>query len=477
MRRVPLMIIGTAFDGPSLEPYRYSSAGDLGLKFGSIGWECHTLAASTSSITLSSTPWNNMVDITEYSAGDYNKYYLHGLVLSGNSMTFWKPGESKTIYVSYLREHPSGSVVKAAFEALAGMPDELYVMRLPGTKSVTRIGSGDSYITISSRYDGTLYNSMTITAGSTGITIVPPPGMGYTRSYSLNTPKELAKSINYDGAKNWIPVEVDWIGSSTVAPVMSSMSTGSDGTITTSGLSTVLQYADLYGVDVAHIAGMTYEDAKGLFNSAFFDELGYPTVVVQNLSMPASTVEVSAFVSTACTIDTRELHATAQELYYEVFPGVSYWGTMAPAYAAALSKDGISSTRSPINIREFSPRYSAESLSGLASKGIVSMVNTISVGPAVYKGVTTHSTWTIADLKAYQSIYRDLYDALEPIIGSINYSYSQVNTIVGEAMANAPYIKSYSYGINILSDYIVIDIDATVIGEVNSISFQVGVKT
>jgi hypothetical protein len=479
MLRIPLLLIGTAFDGPDNEFYRFQNREKLLNTFGSYAWESYTVVASTTSIILSSAPWNGTVDVYEYITSEYKPYYLYNSSVSGNVLSFGRPGETKTIYIKYLRPHGISNLVKGCLEALTSSPPAVYLLRLGGTKATTQIGSGDSIVTVSAKYSGSLYNNMTFTIDGTTLTITPPPGLYKTCTYTIGLPEDLDYEINLDAAKGYIPVTSTYYGTSTLAPVVSSLTVGTTGDMSVSGVIDLLDTIDLYGVDVVSVLGTYYEDIKNDISRTFFDNIGYPVSFVQNATPKLSSVSNADYINSASSgiIDMKEVSVVASECYYEVFPGVSYWGPASTAYAGLFATDAFSTTHLPFNIVDFTPRFSTSNLSSLSNNGLVVINNTISVGPAVHYGISTDTTWNATCVKVYQNIVRELYDALEPLIGNNNYTFNQIDDLVDNTLSNIPTLFNYNYQIELTTYAINIDIVATVVGEVRAISFQVGVST
>ena len=483
MSSIPLLLIGSAFDGPLEEPTLitdYSEAHEL---FGAYRYEAFTLTPSSTGITLMVTPWNNSIDVLyATNTGTHEPYYLHNLTLTGTTIAFNKVGEHKNIIVRFLREAGPTNLTRGLAEAQTADPETIYLMRVGGTKASTTLGTGSSYVSVESRYGGTTYNSVTFTATG-GFLKVTQNGLYPTRWYSdwPLTAAELTKEINTDYAKGYGMLKATAVvGSGTIEGISSIHLTGGlNGTFESSAVTSLLTRIDLSRIRIVSLLGLDYEDISGSVNTALFEDMSIPTMFVQNMKSKESSASSAAY-ATSLLPKTPKLYflsLVAASGWFTPYNGISYWNGAAAPYATLLAKEPITTSWKKIDVPDFTPVYSATSIDELVNAGFIFLNRTISKGVTVYRGTTSNSKWNSTCFIAYQTVCSRLYDALSNYIGVTNYSKTEVNSNVTNALQNIPSAKDVNYVIEFLPTSISILVKLQVIGEIQTMSFKIGVST
>jgi len=481
MKSIPLLLIGTAYDGPveeAVEVVDYEKAQEL---FGAYKYERFLLTPATTSITLSTPPWNSSVDILYDNSGTWEPYYLHNLSLDSNTLTFSRAGETKDVLVRFLRPAGLTNITRGLAEAQAADPESIYLMRIEGTPASTTLGTGSSYVTVESRYGGSIYNSVTFTVTG-GFLKLEQQGNYHTRWLTWpTTAGALAKEINNDYLKGYNLLKATAVMPSGIVEGVSTITLtgGTNGTLATSALPTILARIDLPAIRVASILGTVYEDLTDVLTTTFFDDMSVPTMFVQNMRSKETSASSASYAT--------HLMSGSPNLYFlsliaslglfKPYDGVSYWNGVAVPYATLLAKETISTSWKSIGVEDYQPAFSVNYIEDLANNGFIVLNRTISKGITVYKGTTSNTEWNSTCFIAYQTVCARLYDVLNNYIGVTSYVRKTVTTQVAEALKDIPSARNIQFFIVFLPTAIDVAIKLQVIGEIRVISFKIGVST
>lgn len=476
---IPTLFIGTAYDGPSELQIR-ATPDSLEL-FGAYAYERHTLTPTTTSVILSGTPWNDAIDVFYEYYYELLPFYLYNLETSGATATFAKPGVAQDIVFKYLKTPESTDISKYYKEStIVGDTSDLFLMRIAGVKASTTLGTGSSTITITSLYDGAKYNSTNITVTGTTLTIQPPPGTGTSRTYTTTSYcYTLAESIQLDCDKGYLPFSVEYSGTDTLTGLVTTTLTGgSDGTLTASGISALLEKIDISNIGIVSVAGTTWETLSGVITSDYLDDLNIPTMFVLGVEDKSDLITTAEYANTllASSPNNNNISLTASECIYTPHSGVTYWNNIAPAYCNLLSKY-ISPTWKGIGSIDFRPNYSTDYMESMALGGYVIATRNVPNNVAIYRAITTDGDWSSLCFLTYRTICSELFKELENVIGESTVDSSSIKAAVDEILSSINTINDYDSIIEVKPGIIFVSITIRIIGELRTISFQVGVNT
>lgn len=488
---ISVLLIGTGYDGPTEIPIQASSSiPDL---FGAYSYERFLISssssASTTSVVLSSTPWNTELDAFYEYYYELLPYYLYNLALTGSTVTFSKIGENKEVVFKYLREAAETDISRAYYEANTVVTnlDNVYFMRVVGVKATTTIGTGSSQVILTSKYDGELYNNTSLTVSGSGssltLTIKPAANTGTSRTYSISaiTSTQLAYEITLDYNKGYLPVYAEAVGTGYITGVSSALLTGgANGTITASGLTDLFERVDISAFGLVSVLGTPWSTTSSVITQTYLDEQRVPIMFVSSITAKTSS-ETSADYATALInnpVNIKDVSIVASECLYTPYPGVAYWASISVPYTILLSQS-ITPTPSwrGIGSIDIQPNYSSAYIESLASAGYVVATRNVPNNVAVYRATTTDSSWNTLSYFTYRQVCSDLYERLSPLIGENMVARSTINTIVNEVLANIPSIQDYSTVVDIYPGMVYVSVTIQVIGELKQISFQIGVTS
>lgn len=500
----PLLLIGTAHDGPDSVPILINSIEQAYAVFGGMRQEYITLASNATGVTLTYEPISE-VTVRRAHGGELVPYQLYSLSCSGTQLTFEAPGENIVLVASYLSVSSSSDLCRGYAEALTAANVPTYLLRVgTGTLATCNVPVGNgATIDLSSIYKGTLYNTTKVNyyvsvGGAAYLVLRPPAGKGacytdaysaggYSRAYRLTdttTVRDLAEAIELDWAKGYHQIRATYTGSADAIVSISQFYTdtfsgGNDEVPTAADYANILDLMDLSNVKVVSILGKSIGDLSTVLTEERLAEQQSPTLFVQEISYDDAltpTVCATALVTGKTTANWL-VSLVAGEGRYDYSPVGPYWGSLAPAYAALVADTLATTSRKPIGVTSIRPVFSGGSIAALSLAGIVTATKSISNNYVVTEGVTSKPRVALTTIMAYAAVVKDLQAETEKYIGASNIDRKEIESIVHSTLDTIPSIRDFSFTVNLHPGQIVIDITLYVVGELKTINFSIGVKT
>lgn len=494
----PLLLVGTAFDGPADVPVLPGSIEGAFEQFGASCYERFILDDGDKAVTLSSAPAST-IDFYWWVDRLFTEFtQISGVSISGSVVSFeglgydlFQDAGSETIELTlrYLRAMGDNdpSVYKAYAEAVSVGGGDVYVMRVGGTEASAIIGTGSNQVILTSPYRGSLYNSTLLSCDGDTLSVTPPPGKGETLYYSLTglTALDLANAINLDFAKGYGYVKAAATGSGlvSVTPGYITLSGGTDGDLTDEVIEASLDRIDTDGIKVIHICGRRFPSNSGapnplagILSSDYLADQRYPTMFVQGVDYDSSVLPATyaAAVASSGTIIDTSVTKVVGECYYNYAPAAPYYSSLAPGYAAVLAKSSAGCIYEPVNTREIRPYLDESTSKSLASAGYVTFAQSVSKGIVVYSDVTSDPRWDATCHLTYTAIADAVYTVVDPLLGTTNVKADSLESSITSALDAIATLATKSVSVTIAADNSInIDIAARPYGRVNTIKFGV----
>lgn len=504
---IPILIVGTGFDGPVDTPTKVTSFEQAFSLFGGYAYERFTLSPQTTGCALSMSPEGGVSVYTEDGV-DLETYDLFNLEIGEDgAITFDAPGSQVDVIFRYIRpiaDYPT-ALYKAFAEVNSTQGIEVYMMRSGGSTSTLSVTATGGSLTLESTYCGSRYNDAVVKVCSVSspstpnenvlaLQLIPPAGRGTTRTYYLESapgvPKlahDVAAAINLDNAKGYVLYTAEGTGSSLArasGTTIVSNGDGTDGTMTSADIANILDTSDITGVKVVHFAGTYFEDIQAILTEDFFDNLVYPTAIVQAMKPSSVSMTNSAYADSLVALTQLNNWITDVSLslvvgdgYYNYGSISPYYDSLAPVYAAILSSSTSGTTLKAAGVERCSPCFDEESITALAEAGFVTFTRCISKGIAVYRGVTSVPQWGATTFLAYSAVATKLADLVEPLVGYTEVDETEFEASIEEALSEIELIRLYDFDVEYNTSEINVLINMVVVGEVQKIQFGIGVST
>jgi hypothetical protein len=488
---IDLLLIGTGGDGPDSVPILIESIDQAYDVFGGYCWDWVDLTSSSASAQLSHTPISDFSTFVEED-GELVDYPLYTLEASGDIITFEPTGEEVSVALRYLAAQEDTALYKGVAEAMTTVNRPVACFRLgTGSKATLGIQVGSSELLLRSYYNGVFYNT-TLVRSATGedgyqyLCIRPPASKGLERQYKITSGllvSELADAIDLDWAKGYSPIRASYTNGADNVVVESTLSCyltgGADGAAASGDYSDALSIMDLATTKVVTLVGKTFDDVAGVLTDSFFEDIGYPVMFVQGAYYDPETL-ASAYASGLVdnkTISNWMLSLVAGEGTYDYQPRGSYWGSLATSYAALFAASNTGTTRKSFSVSATRPGFSASLLDMLSSYGYIAPTASVSGGHVVYRGITSNANCSAIIPITYGLVVRGLQPVLEPCIGQAEVDKSLIETAVTELLSSISTISDYSFTVTYFPGKVLVEITIFIVGEVESITFSVGVVT
>lgn len=481
MRQIDLLIVGDALDGPIEEPVQITYLEEALQLFGGYAYEQAAITSGTTSYTLSNTPWGDQVVPLELdSDGLLIPKRLFEFSVSGNVLTWNRSGDfaatadpdtgtpsySGLVFFRVLLQPGNTSLLKGVASALTlGQP--VWAMRLGGTPASGGYGVWSAFST----YGGTRYNGATVTLSGNLLRINPQPGTGRTQNYTASSDQELLDRLYLDRARGYQYIHLSGpanYNSNTLPSGSITLSGGSNGTLTASGLAAWLQTTELDGIDVLCPVGLTTAQLSGSGVYELLEAPSYPTLVVAQAPTTGSVLSGAAY-----THATRNSVAVAFKAQYGVGTPFERLDDAAPMVAAAISQRRFGLTLAPLPLPVL-PRYSQAELAALTENGYLTAYRSISKGWALWHGVTGNSRWPISTFRAYQELSRVIYRQVEPLLGTTLLTLDSIEEELGEAFTALESGVVLDWSVVRVGDTLYVDVLFTPYGEVRALTFRIG---
>jgi hypothetical protein len=239
---------------------------------------------------------------------------------------------------------PAGATIPLAVsEAFAGGCQDVYVMRVAGTKATATLGSG-SYLAFKAKNPGRIYNGNTITYSFVGTTytlaisqpLVKGGNITLTGSTTGSTLLDLLLQINNSGSNRLVNVdETATLIQTYLGTPLSALAPNLTGTATlTGGTNGCFAQGDDYGPEQFTMAGtglfgyaqaLVAEDT-GTFDSILNNRFGPDVVVLTGVHLDDQLTNGAGATTTSIAVDFADYLAKASA---EIQPVVGILGTRA----------------------------------------------------------------------------------------------------------------------------------------------------
>lgn len=474
---IPVLLIGSADDGPSGIPYLPTTLNEAQEVFGWWKDEVHTIPASGTSVTLEDTILGTGLYVYQVLNSDLYSNALYNIDYSTDTVSFGNPGTSGTYLFRYVKSPADESNLLLALHAHLSTGGSMpYLWRLAGAKANLNLGE----VTFTAKWDGEKYNNVGIIIDGSILTITNPNNAKIPSvSYTISDGATLSEEINFDSGKNKHPVEVSITnsGSLTLPSGTWSLTGGVSGTLTSASASGALDTLDIDGVGMFVLCG---GQASGTVDTAL-------TYLEDNSDGASCIVVGSPLEYKDWPVDTyqsyiQSLPYTSSRLIYVVGWGSSYlqnedayyWTTLAPSFSGSWSSTSGSPTHKALNLFDAYPIWTKDQL-GAISETKATVTRFIQTGLGFFRSTTCAGDSGITT-RVKQTIIERLYNALDKYIGESDVDIRLVNSDVEAALEGLPNIRDISYECGVAADSILVTISVLISGEIYYATFNVLTK-
>lgn len=470
---IPVLLVGTATDGPcgvAIRPNSWEEAQEM---FGGYRTEVYSVPATGTSIVLTKSPTNNWQVYQRIGLSLYNNP-LYSPSVSGNVLSFGSPGTSGTYVVQYEPIPEYCSLLMGLSTYLQTGAEMPWVWRVVGTKASVSIGD----YTFTARYSGTWYNGISITNDGTTVTVTNPNSPKIpTVSYTLTTPNEFLTLFNYESARRIHPLELTGPAETSFSlPVGTwTLTGGTDGTLDEATVLELLASVDLGSIGLIVLSGGY---ASGVIDAAitYIEDRTESTVLVAG-----SPLEYKDWTSTTYQDYLKALPFSSHQLVYAAgwcyqstpYSDYYYWDSSTSAFGGAWAKKSGSPVHTRTHLINQSPVWTAEELSDFTN--IATLTRFIQTGVGFFRAPATSGRSPMIT-RVILDITHKLHDALNQYIGEPLLDITEVNTLVGQALAGLPNIREIYYECYLNNYSIIVKITVLVAGEVQTVAFDVVTK-
>lgn len=489
---VPLLLIGTASDGPSeiTTPRSLREAEEL---YGGVSWQAFTPTATSTGVTLATAAWGDQVEVLHRVRGIYQPYYLHDLAVSGTAVTFQAPGHyaagattSGVVYEDLpeltLRYRPipgPNNLVRGYEEARLVGDFEIGCLRVGGTAATGTLELSTGTLYARARYRGARYNAVTLTATGNELWITPPPGEGDPQIFQGDTLDDLIEAVNLAASYQRCPVTLAAASSAgafhETPAVTGGLSGGEDGTLTAALIEEVLASDQVERAGVICFLGLREADLPASLAASGLEDLESDRPVLLVCGAAACTGSVSGWVESilaGASPAHKLLLVAAGEGTFHRGLATEYEGSLATCFAAAVASR-FSPTLAPLPVPTFTPRLDTDQLGRLFNAGYNVPLHTLSQGPAWWTATTRDPTWSLRCVRVYQTICQTLREGLEPYLGSPGLSVEQLDTRVAALLSDLPGIAEIHAETEVSGDALFVNVFARAQGEIRTIQFRI----
>jgi hypothetical protein len=469
MLNVNTLYVGDAQDGPIEEIVAVRSLDQIFRLFGGYHYERVVVTSGDTSYTLSVTPWANEVQPLQFDAdGFLIPKRLFEFTVSGSVLSWTKLGESATVLFRATLEPKDHSLLKGALAAKR-TNTAVHVLRLGGTHATAASGS----FTFQSRYPGARYNGTVIQIAPGAVTVTPAAGTGRARSYAPATDRALEDALRQDvgfGDSGILLTGPLSRTGFTLPTITLTMTGGTNGALSVSGITQFLLEHDLSGVDVLCPIGLTTQALSGAGIPQLLATFDYPTLMVAQA--PPSGAALSGAVNTL-----RNLCSVAFQTTYDAGSVKERLDDAAPLVAAIAGGTRYGITLAPLPEGPPVPRYDPSALHALASGGHTVAYRSISKDWALWLAQTGDPTWTLSTFRALQELARPVFDLLEPLLGNILIDEEAVDAQLGDAFRQVSSAQNIDWTLNLEGDVLYLDLSFTPYGEIRTVKAQIALGT
>ena len=472
----PLVVIGTAVDGPLSEivtPRTWDAALTI---FGGRRSEQHTITATATSLTLDYASWGS-VETFRRIRSVWKPHQLYGASISGNRLSFGSVGGTGAdLQVFYRPDTGWTDLVSSAEGVLLASSATPSMLRVGGEYATLSLGEWEFV----SKYAGNTYNQTFLTVTATSMVITAPFGKWKTRTYR-NDLSALERFIEQDYVRGYIPIYLSVAPHTTNLPVGTYYLTGgADGELNETSLGETLSVVDLNSVGAIYIAGPCTPTLYDIVNQYVAVANRPPLIAFTNSPTIAASESTSAYV-----------YRMYQEVPYRSDFVVAAVGSAVVNYTDArrvrlagevmAGAYNINPDRSPSNVGTHAsgllPRWSSTELVLLHLNGFLALNRFIGSDVSTYRGVSFSGYQDFPYMLAVQDTIRKIVVVTTPYVGSIISSASlpNVEDQLRGALVNIPYAVLQTVTVAVVQSAMFVNATVHVNGEVVSIGFTVQV--
>jgi hypothetical protein len=472
---VPLVIIGTADDGPDGTLFLPETPNDAETVFGWKQTEYYTLQSDQASASTKYPIWGGLIDVYKKVGSRIYRdpLYMLRVQASGTYVTFGQPGASGSYIFSYVRVPNDDNIVLAMHTVLNQGADMPYLYRVPGTKANVIIGG----LKLEAEYSGEKYNDIPVIVDNDTLTIVytsdyaPPSGI----SYDIHQPANLlVDQINKDHYTNKHPLMAYSVFNPAIPSGTYATSGGANGTVNSWSVCNALDSMDLDSVGMIVIAGSppseVVNSALGFIESQ--GEYAGPACLIASAPWSlrgASAEDLEAFLNS--------LPFNSNKLFYVPGWGADIASPVNPAWiplSYVFAGLWLANTSAPTNkstsLYDISPIWSTDQLHSLGNKYCVFNKYIISNLSPWRSCPTNGENPLITKVKI--DIANRIGSAFEYIIGEQGILPDRVYDITGEALEDLDNVRDIQYTCEIGTYYIIITVYVIVYGETQYIQMN-----
>lgn len=476
---IPLLIIGTSYDGIGNFPYLPSSLEDARETFGYYITERKVIGAQDTSVQLSYDILGERYSIFQNIGGIIVKEPLYSPAVSGTApgrtdlLTFGNPAVSGEYYINYVRAPYEDDLFLALERVLAQNPNNFpYLLRIEGDKANTTIGT----LYLEAAYSGEKYNGITISVTGSTLTIYYPSL--YRQSpfftYSTTNLQKLAEEINSDYSYNLHPVKASvFPNNPSLPPGTYTLTGGQSYSLTPDRIVSILGSLDLNEIGIILLAGGQPQDVIQAALDYINNNSSGPTCLV--VGDPVSLMSDTSDQYQSFLLG---LSYNSNRLFYVPGWGVLgpelKWTSLSSTFAGLLNSVTSSPTHKSSSIQDLYPYWSADQLRTLGKNYCV-FTRFIQSGFAPYRSCPTDGSSPLV-AKVKLDIARRIITSLDSYIGEPAVDIDKVLSTVGDALDGLNNISDLKYSCEVALSTITITISVKVYGEVRYITMSISTK-
>lgn len=465
---INILFVGLASDGPSNVCEKIQTDRELLQMFGGNYIQRTTVSPTASSITCDYMPLqlpSNVVDLVK-------KDYLFSPYTSGSVVSFGTIGSSidHTVDLTYTPYLGKGDLITAARRHREILGTSSWVARIGGELATLDLGSW----IFEAKHPGTRYNNVSVSMGSTGITIfgLEPnfPTLTYTSSSLWHS------EITRDYRLGICPIRVKTAGNS-VLTFTATLTGGADGSFSADSLNKFLDYTDIPS-EVTHVVLLT--EATNALSAEIINHLQEASVQPRlfMVNAPAYTAPASTWATSMQTTLSRRHNLIA----FVVGDVGTTWNNIflerhaVEAAAIGLGRvQGYNITNTPVDALTFDPILTEVELNLLKRAGFMTLMRYIKNDISVYEGVCSAGDKSFL----YNTKVAEILSlARQNLAGYLGYPLvpgpqPQMAQILHTSLVGVQFAKIESVTINAYRETIYVTIVAAIPKEILTISFTI----
>ncbi len=489
---IPLLLVGSALDGPANTLTRVTSMARVEDVFGGYRYDRWDIDSATSGLTLSGTvnATGSVIQAYKYVNNELVSLFIQNLKVetSGGLVSFKPLGAdgSGSVIFKYRPAEDSSSLVRGYREASIGLESpEMYLLRLARPAATGTFGNLD----LVAKYPGARYNGtqVIISTAGTGITFVIPPGLAANQTISYTVPvgstlTDLIEEINRDTTlgRNVVIARVDEPHASAISSTTSGvLDGGSDSPAKIAEIAYTLANSPLDAIKTCCILGIDAQDFHTVIETEVIDadRTGPPTLFVLS-ARPMVAGEttgnyVSEFMVSGALWDSSFISVVASECEFLGGSPNAYYGNAAPLYAGVVAREPFTTSQKRTNVVDFRPIYNKVQLDQMEASGLVTLNRSISRDVVVRRGVTTSNKWSLGTIKALQEVYTRIYLAFSSYIGENLITIGDINTALAAILYTIPFLEEITFDTAWDGKTLSITVNLRVYGEIKSVTTQI----